>query len=294
MENSAAFEGMVGHHIGAPAKCDKPVTWAMCGDGLWEIRRNSIGMFRRHAAEAVVPGLPAGPKEGFELALPRIPIALLWQAVSFFRHVYGIHQSEAAVRAVWNRKSRRYALDCPPQEVSAARCNFDRHRAIENSVVVAEIHSHGQMAAGFSGTDDKDELADRFYGIVGRVLDFFPQVCFRLAIGGHHLAVDVCDLFDTAGDPMLATKFPPGWLDQVKRREAVRPPRFQSVPKRFLDDPDDPENDGLHFPGWGSALPSWDFVSDGDGDGPTKEEVWDAMEAEEQERWRNEPRRGRR
>lgn len=289
MEKNAAFEDMVGHFIGVPTKCDKPVSWAMCGDGLWEIRRNSLGIFRRHVAEAAIPGLPSGLEEGFDLALPKVPVSLLWQTVSFFRHVYSLHQSEAAVRVVWNRKTRKYLLDCPSQDVSAARCNFDRHKTIENSVVVAEIHSHGQMTAGFSGTDDKDELADRFYGVVGKVLDFFPQMTFRLAIGGNHLDVDICDLFDTANDPMLGAKFPLGWIDLVRKRE-VKPLRFSKGLRRFLDDPDDPENER-------SLSCDSVFGSDANGDNPTDEEMWDAMdvieaeEDEEQEQWRKYQRR---
>lgn len=286
MEKNAALAGMVGHHIGAPSKCDKPVIWAMCGDGLWEIRRNSLGIFRRQVTKATIPGLPSGLEEGFELALPKVPISMLWQTVSFFRHVYGLYQSEAAVRVAWNHKTRKYFLECPPQDVSAARCNFDRSRSIENSIIVAEIHSHGQMSAGFSGTDDKDELADRFYGVVGKVLDFFPQVSFRLAIGGNHLDIEVCDLFDTGNDPMLGAKFPPGWLDQVKKRE-TKPFR----PRRFLDDPDDPENMELFLGDGGSSLPSWDFVFGQEAEDDEEDE--ESIEAEERESWRGK-RRNRR
>jgi hypothetical protein len=231
--------------------------------------------------------------EGFELTVPKIPLSLLWQAVAFFRQVYGLHQSEAAVRAVYNRKTKRYFLDCPPQEVSAARCNFDRHQSFSDGIVVAEIHSHGRLQAGFSGTDDKDELADRFYGIVGRVEDFFPQTCFRLAIGGNHLDVDICDLFDTAGDPMQGARFPTAWLDQVKKRETVRPPRFCGS-RRFLDDLDDPENRDF-------LLPNWDHYDPDDDDESTEARLWDAseddeqaiLEAEEQERWHEKPRNRR-
>jgi len=245
MERNLELEGMlVGHLIGeVPRKSSKPVLYAMRGDGLWEIRTNSLGVFRRRAAKVRIPGLPCGLEEGFELSVPKIPVALLWQAIAFFRQVYELHQSESAVRAVYDRKRRRYFLDCPPQEVCAAHCHFDRKRTFEDAIVVAEIHSHGQMSAGFSGTDNKDELADRFYGIVGRVMDFFPETCFRLSIGGNHLAVAIGELFDTENDPLAKAKFPPGWLDQVKKQELPKlPSGWAGRSRRFLDDPDDPEN----------------------------------------------------
>jgi PRTRC genetic system protein A len=276
MDGNAVFGSMVGYYIGIPIKCDKPVSWAICGDGLWEIRRNPLGVFRRHAAEVVVHGLPSGLEEGFDLELPRVPITLLWQAVSFFRRVYEIHSSEAAVRVVWNKKTRRHALDCPSQDVSPARCEFDRRKTVEDSVVVAEIHSHGQMSASFSGTDDKDELADRFYGVVGRLLDFLPQMAFRLAIGGHHLDIDIRDLFDTECDPMLSAKFPPGWLDQVRKREAKS--RVAKGSRRRSDDDLDGNEDLL--------FPNWDFASESQFDDSPDEmrKTWDTLQ------WQSNPR----
>lgn len=257
------LEGMlVGHYIGqVPKGCGKPVVYVMQGNGLWEIRRNALGTFCRHATKARIPGLPRDLEEGFELSVPKIPLSLLWQAVAFFRKVYDLHKSEAIVRVAYDRKSKRYFLDCPPQQVNAAHCGFDRTKVPGNSIIVAEIHSHGRLAAGFSSTDDSDELADRFYGIVGQVQDFFPQTCFRVSIGGKRLSVELEELFDVEHDPMLKAKFPSGWLDQVKEHKPLRfdgtrrhrNPVDEDLPLfsgRRLDDPDDPENRSMFLPGW--------------------------------------------
>jgi PRTRC genetic system protein A len=242
MERNLELEGMlVGHFIGEiPHKYNKPVLYVMRGDGLWEIRTNSLGVFRRMAAKVCIPGLPYGFKEGFELSVPKIPVALLWQAIAFFRQVYELHESESAVRVVYDQKCNRYFLDCPPQEVCAVHCHFDRKQTFKDAIVVAEIHSHGQMSASFSKTDDKDELADRFYGIVGKVTDFFPETRFRLSIGGNHLDVTVDELFNTENDPLTKAKFPPSWLDQVKEQELPKLPSSWSNRrlKRLLDDPE--------------------------------------------------------
>lgn len=273
MAKDLDLEGMlVGHFVGSvPRGNDKPVSYVMQGNGLWEIRRNALGVFRRHAAKAHVPGLPRDLEEGFELAVPKIPLSLLWQAVAFFRKVYELHHSEAIVRVVYDRRTKRYLLDCPPQEVSAAHCGFDRTRIPAHCIMVAEIHSHGSLAAGFSGTDDKDELADRFYGIVGKVGEFFPETCFRVSIGGKRLSVEVADLFDVERDPMLGAKFPVGWLDQVKEKQLPKVRGGWDGPMsalRTLDDPDDPENRDMFLPGWDEMLLSEDE------DEPEEDEEW--------------------
>lgn len=218
------MELLVGHFIGdVPPKCDKPVSYVMCGDGLWEIRTNRIGVFRRRIAKAPrIPGLPCRFEEGFDLHVPKIPLSHLWQAVAFFRRVYALHQSESAVRFVYDLARHQYFLDCPLQEVYATHCYFDRKKSFGNAVVVLELHSHGRCGANFSITDNQDEIADRFYGIVGKVEKFFPETCFRLSMGGNYLPVELYELFDTANDPMLGAKFPSGWLDRVKKTNGPR------------------------------------------------------------------------
>jgi PRTRC genetic system protein A len=243
MNKNLELENMlVGHFIGQmPNECDKPVSYVMQGNGLWEIRKNTLGVFRRHAAKAHVPGLPSTLKEGFDLHVPKIPLSLLWKAVAFFRKVFELHKSEAIVRVIFNHKMKRYFLDCPPQEVNAAHCGFNRTRMPNGGVVVAEIHSHGGLRASFSSTDDNDELADRFYGIVGKVYNFFPQTCFRVSIGGQHLSISLSDIFAIEKDPMLGAKFPPEWLNQVKEYK----PKLTNIPDmsmRYPDDPEDMEN----------------------------------------------------
>jgi len=220
MSNTFGNSMLVGHFIGEiPQKCDKPVVFVMCGDGLWEIRRNSIGIFRRRMTDVKVPGLPCGLSEGFDLAVPKMPLSLLWQAVAFFREVFSLHRSEAAVRAIYDRRRKKYFLDCPQQEVCAAHCHFDRSQTFEDSVIVMEIHSHGLFSATFSQTDDRDEIADRFYGIVGKVEQLFPETCFRLSMGGEHITVGIHEIFNTKDDPMLCAKFPKDWMDRVSKSD---------------------------------------------------------------------------
>ena len=270
------LEGMlVGHFVGSiPRGSDKPVSYIMQGNGLWEIRRNVLGTFRKHIAKARIPGLSCDLEEGFDLSVPKIPLPLLWQIVSFFRQVYKLHHSEAIVRVVYDRKEKRYFLDCPPQVVSAAHCNFDRTRMPVCGVVVAEIHSHGQLQAEFSGTDNRDELADRFYGIVGQVSDFFPQTNFRVSIGGRRLSVELQDLFDVERDSMFGAKFPLCWLDQVKERPPLR--KFE-IPKRFLEDRN-------------LLLPEWDLLDEENG---LSEMFPDEPEEMEDEEWQGRNRRRR-
>ena len=211
------IEGMlVGHFVGRVSdRFEKPVAYVMSGDGLWEIRRNQLGVFRRRIAKARIPGLVENLTEGFDLTFPKPPVRLLWDAVGFFREVYTKYGTESLVRLVWDRSKDRHVLECPEQVVSRASVRFEKSALSDGKVVVAEIHSHGNMRAGFSATDDSDELADRFYGVVGKLGSFLPEIRFRLSMGGAKLDVCPSDLFDIGGDPMLGMKSQPLWMPKV-------------------------------------------------------------------------------
>jgi hypothetical protein len=131
---------------------------------------------------------------------------------------------------------------------------------------------------------------------VGQVLDFFPQTCFRVSIGGKRLSVELSELFDVENDPMLKAKFPPGWLDQVKehklplfggtrRRPDSADKDMPLFPRRSLDDLNDPENRSMFLPGW-------DFA---DYDPLDEQMLCDELEETEewQDKWQDNKRRRR-
>ncbi len=60
-----------------------------------------------------------------------------------------------------------------------------------------EIHSHHEMRAGFSPTDDLDERTGfRIFGVVGRIFSA-PEIALRVGCHGHFLPIEIDDLFET-------------------------------------------------------------------------------------------------
>lgn len=213
---------VVGHFIEKiPDDCTKSVVYVMQGDGIYERRKNRLGIFTTKIADATVPGLDDSLEDGWELAVPLIPVSLLGTAVAFFRKVYTMHRSEAFVQFFYDTEAQEYLLHCPKQTVSGASVKFDRDAAFEtpSRILVMEIHSHGNMDAFFSGTDDKDEKDDRFYGVVGKVTDFFPQMKLRLNMGGYVREVDIDDIFDIDEEMYHAETFPDDWPTKVEKKK---------------------------------------------------------------------------
>jgi PRTRC genetic system protein A len=221
---------MVAHYIeDVPRDCSKKVIYVMQGDGLWEVRTNRLGKFTVHTAEISIPGLASNLFEGWELDVPPIPPTLLDSALSFFREIYRQHQTESHVQFFYDTASERYILHCPKQTVTAASVSYERDIAFETSdkILVLEMHSHGRMGAFFSGTDDRDEKDDRFFGVVGGVMDYRPAMKFRLSVGGHKIDVSEADIFDI-DEQLNGMNFPKKWLGMVKKKEikTFRPSRL--------------------------------------------------------------------
>ncbi len=63
------------------------------------------------------------------------------------------------------------------------------------SNVILDLHSHGNMSAFWSGTDDADEQGFRAYGVIGR-LNERPEIRLRLGVYGYRFPIPVGLLFD--------------------------------------------------------------------------------------------------
>lgn len=214
---------MVGHFIEKiPEDCKKKIVYVLQGDGVWERRINSLGVFDSKVASADIPGLDETMTEGWDLNIPKIPINLLGTTVSFFRRIYKNHSSEVFLQFYYDKEKDDYILHCPKQEVSGASVRYENDPEYDSKILVLEIHSHGSMGAFFSSIDDADEKSDRFYGVIGNITNFFPDVLFRLVVGGREYNVDVEDLFDMDDELYHSESFPSDWVNKIKKRKPKR------------------------------------------------------------------------
>lgn len=202
------FRKLCGYFIGIPKKFEKRINYVLAGNGGVEIRENEIGIFS--AVTKKVPGLEP-VKEGLNMKLPKIPLRILLQIIKFFKDVNAKHETEAIIQIFWNRKKKEYFCYCPRQEASGASVDFKRDKEKEKKcLLVADVHSHNDMDAFFSFTDDKDEKETRLFGVVGNVDEPMPKIQFRASSGNSSIEVSLNDIFE------LEDEYPKFWLKQVK------------------------------------------------------------------------------
>ena len=153
-----------------------------------------------------VPSVPA-LAEGVRLKFPKIPWGILTQflvVARYFARTYGV---EVHGEIYWGEDG--YLLVIPPQIVSSEMCEPTEQVAyVENVVKVMEIHSHHTMEAYFSSQDDRSEQAPILYAVVGRVLDFFPQILVRTCLDGEYLIINPHIVFESPLESPTTLDFP--------------------------------------------------------------------------------------
>ena len=221
MEKFQIQKLLCGHYIeSVPKNCSKKLVYVLDGDGLWEIRKSKVATFTTLLHEFSVAGLEGGIREnGFELNIPKIPISYFQQIISFFKKIYEENSSEVFVQCFYDLETREFVLFCPEQNVGPASVNYKRDLDFEkNKILAFEIHSHASMNAFFSATDNRDEKADGFFGVVGKLNNFYPEVIFTYVVGGERKELDMEDIFDINYDE----DFPKEWFDRVKKKETMK------------------------------------------------------------------------
>ncbi|MDP2951710.1 MAG: hypothetical protein Q8O76_00150 [Chloroflexota bacterium] len=158
--------------------------YIMAGNGVWVESEGPLLAARVQVAAAVIKDLPPlepkvvlrhGPIPGFlfklaldaMLAHPTLELytAVVWEGGEYHLKVPGQVRSEGGL----------HDIQLPPNRV-------------------LDLHSHANMSAFFSGTDNHDEQGFQLYGVVGKLLEE-PEIRLRVGLYGHFQAVRWGDVF---------------------------------------------------------------------------------------------------
>ena len=173
-----------------------------------------------------VAHLPEGT-EFVDYALPKVPADLMARAVGFFRAVYRLQRTEAAVLLLWRDGS--FDLAVPDQKVSAVSVRFDLADGDvpSGSRLVGTMHSHGGFTAYASSTDEDDEAElDGLHVVVG---DFDRRrlgYSAAIVVDGIRFHLKTGQLIER---PRRLVEPPADWLRKVKLAPPQRPKGKPSI-----------------------------------------------------------------
>ena len=170
--------------------------YTTAGNGLFVRARRDVCSVAIQKAEATIPGL-ADVRPELELHVAKIPAEFLSRAFERSRHACVDSGSpvEYLCYIAWTGDEWEYLE--PEQKATVTSVRPVGSGLEDHARATVEIHSHHEMRAGFSPTDDLDEQTGfRIYGVVGRIFSE-PEIALRVGCHGHFLEVRVGDLFAT-------------------------------------------------------------------------------------------------
>jgi len=164
-------------------------------------------------------------KTSIKMHVPKIPIQLFSQAVSFFRSVYNLYSSESVILLFYNKIKQHYKLVVPQQQVSAVSCKYESKIHIPNYLRIGDIHSHANFTAFHSSIDENDEQSfDGIHITVGDVQHDDVSISVSLVSNGSRCLVQADEYIEGLHEnnhkfKVQTTTFPLEWLDQVSEVE---------------------------------------------------------------------------
>lgn len=150
---------------------------------------------------------------------PKIPYKLILEALSFFRSVLEAHASEAIV--LLTLEDGKWGILAPEQTVGAAHLDYKTDPEIARKRPVGTIHSHCDMGAFFSATDEKDvEDFDGVHLVLGRISLPVPEIAASVTVNGRSVPLALSEVIQGLPEAAKAPKDHP-WLAKVKKGVAA-------------------------------------------------------------------------
>lgn len=237
----------------------KPIGFCYDQDGqLYKLTKNPMGVTVNKVENTIFAGDDAKPvKEGFIFTLPKIPLKLLNQIISFFKDVCDDSGNEVFARIYFDKENQEYLAFVPKQTISKANVTYnitdERFQTEDRYLFVLDIHSHNTMSAFFSGTDNADErTSGKVYMVVGELDKENIKYKIRTYQEPTHVEIDLFDVFEK---PNVSTElvteygtfsfevpdekliknilckveeYPDEWPEQITRRTYTNYPSFSS------------------------------------------------------------------
>jgi hypothetical protein len=203
------------------------IYYEVAANGVFQIR--DTGTYRAVTrAQEEIPGLLT-EKECVELRFPRLPAAVLEEAVAFFREVYRRYGGESIVILFYRPNTEEFRVDAPRQTIpgyrdwrgqwrASLRLDYDEAPRPPGFLRFGTIHSHADMAAYSSFTDCHDEqYHDGLHVVYGHVHTAYPSRSACFVAGGTRFPLQAEDVLE----PFVALNRParPEWVGRVKRGE---------------------------------------------------------------------------
>jgi PRTRC genetic system protein A len=248
---------------------DGDYCFGVFSNGLFE-RENVpfIGEFITLKTPIMIPSIPAGDNS-FTPSFIHIPCGILIETIEFYRKVMKTIKSEVMTMIVYDTVLNDYKIVVPVQSVSGATVSYKQVQFGEHEKYIMACHSHVDMDAFFSGTDNNDEKRAMLYGVIGKLSQQTPAMKFRAKKGNiaSELPVDIvfdfsdkrkysipeCEILKISQrqyHAQIQTDFAQSWNYRNPNSPTTVYDYRKKIDNSLLDKYEDDENYFYQNPGW--------------------------------------------
>jgi PRTRC genetic system protein A len=181
-------------HAPLPTSDALAYQYILAGNGVFVRAETRFFSVLLPAATCTVRGLPP-LRSHFKLLVPRIPTHLLNIILADACRARRPDNTLNEVLYQFHHHGQRVQVRKPPQQ-SHVTTVLATHTG--EMSVLCDLHSHGNMSAFFSQTDNADEQGIRLYAVAGR-LDSLPEMRLRAGVYGYWLPLPLTAVFSGSG-----------------------------------------------------------------------------------------------
>jgi hypothetical protein len=203
-----------------------PLYYLVTAQGNFLVKKTSL--FTSITEVTAIPGL-LDQGESLSLRFPKVPREILEQMYGFFDAVYQKWEGEAIVFLYYSPGDGAFRLEAPPQTLFRHQSAYGFWRTemkVEYGywprppgfIKLGDAHSHADLPAFFSCTDDRDDQEDGLRITLGHLDRARPDVSVSFVASGARFALKAESVLEDFSAPLPP---PPAWLERVTCREKV-------------------------------------------------------------------------
>ncbi len=192
------FNNLVTYHVHKcvplPANDALAYQYILAGNGVFIRAETRFFEVILPIAPCSIRGLEPLPHH-FHLKIPRIPVRLLDTVLIDARRARRSDGDLNEVLYQFHHHGQTVQVQKPAQHATAVTVLA---AGVADPAIICDLHSHGNMSAFFSRTDDADEQAAKVYAVIGK-LDTVPEIRLRVGAYGYWLPLPVTAVFTGTG-----------------------------------------------------------------------------------------------
>ncbi|MFQ5401712.1 MAG: Mov34/MPN/PAD-1 family protein [Anaerolineae bacterium] len=177
-----------------PANNAMAYQYVLAGNGVFVRAETRFFTALLPVTACTVRGLPP-LRPQFQLLVPRIPARLLDDILADAKRARRPDNGLNEVLYQFHHHGRTVQVKKPAQQATDASVTT---AVTDTASIICDLHSHGNMRAFFSQTDNADEQGARLYVVMGR-LDSEPEMRLRVGVYGYWLALPLTAVFTNNG-----------------------------------------------------------------------------------------------